>query len=410
MCLGGLARDTRIITQVNEPQTMASLRDLKKKWKELAAQLPDPYWFELFDEMLNHLSDNSPIKNDLYNLKRSLRKITADEQRFIISYHEAFLAYNKIGRGLLKIIDEITGNSSINGAQKHDIGLDEQLLKLHLKRPLMPLHLVNCDRRQNNKLFNKTQVSWKDSQMKAQFYFALGCPTQKPDGFAERLVFEISEKRSLYFNDHIDFPRIEQRVSFKEFPKGNDLKEFQKGFLLYLEDRFDFKGNTVEKFFVDYLTKSKTNVLIFPFEINLNLWDEGPVQEYLDWLINKINSNFVKGPTCVFIFTLQLDNAHLLDNLEEEEYRNIELIKGLRVKNSNNSCLFYPFNPVHVKYLEHWIRDLFRDISTKEIYDLLYSYFSHKTPLSPTQNEFMSSEIDMEYIQDFQLYVWQLHQ
>ena len=387
---------------------MASARQLKTNWKNRISQDPSIHWHALFEDMFKHLNKDFPALHALYTRKSEFEQTYAKELQGTLSFEQARLQYNILTDAMLRIIDQVN-NAYIGGeALQESDTLTAQLKKLGLKAPLTPLQVVNCDRIERYRSFNKAFRKWEKEKCHSQFYFSLGCNTQKPDGMAERIVFEIIKKKLHNHSDSFLYPRdAEHRLQIQELPLGIQLNDCQQAFQKYIFDRFNLPHGNFERFLKEDLPKRKEGFIVFPFLIPTNDWDSDVIQDYLHWLMQHFGEVDQKGPTCIFIFVIYLKNAHLRDEIKFD----LEILEDLEdfiAEQEEKSCFLYPLKEVPRYYFEKWLRGIARHLTNEEVNAIINTHIQNFLGELPEDHEKDEFLINMEHIQRLQEQIWQL--
>ncbi len=243
-------------------------------------------------------------------------------------------------------------------------GLLEQRIKelnLEMNRHIGEYYLVNCDRKPPCKDFWEAFEVYTNQHNPFQFYFVVACPTQQPNSFAERMIYEVVIEELEEALDAISFVRhpITHRVKIENLPIGRNLAKSQKEFKKYFARRFHLTD--AETAFEDYLhtglPKLEYQYVSTVFEISANDWNEQLMREYFQWIIDVFSKTPKEVPIFQFFFAIFLRDAHV-EPLAATSQKIINSLKDIVTKN-NHSCTFISqLTPVTTDLVEDWIRDL----------------------------------------------------
>lgn len=384
---------------------MSNLREHKKRWLNLISKNELD---SLFSDMSTLLDSNSNIYYKLATQKARFRRCYEQEMLGEITKEQANTAYNNIQDGLLLLVQKLIDTDLGKGGKLTD-PMEELILQLKLKQPLTPLHLVNCNRIQINRKFKRTFRSWENENKKHQFYFALGCPSQEPEGFAERMVFEILSSKANELVDTVNYNRVvgTERLYIPELPVGFTLNDSISAFKKHITERFDKTEKDFSIFLNKELPNRRDKYIAFPFGIMASDWDPDLMEEYLHWIIEQFSSKPQSGPNCIFIFVIWLKNAHRPEKIRFEK-EVIDHIERFTTKHEDQVSFLYPFNEVPRYYLEEWLEKVI-DIDQKEV-ETIFSILENQ--LNDEEKRRYQTEdqlLDMERVEELQEKIWRLY-
>lgn len=384
---------------------MSDLRQHKIRWRKLIGKNRFP---DLFADMSERLDPNSAFFNQLIHNNSRYVATHQKEMGGLITSEAAELGYNQVRLALLTIIEALAPEDLGRGGTLVD-ALDEQLAQLKVKYPLTPLYLVNCDRQQNSRKFKKIFRGWEADRRHYQFYFALGCPSQEPEGFAERIVFEVMEMMADNHGDSIDYPRVagSERLAIPPLPLGLTLRDAQEKFKKYLAERFDLGDQDFAYFLDHHLPARRESYLVFPFSIVAGDWEPDLMEEYLPWLMDNFSRPGGKGPTCLFIFVLWLKHAHAPERIRYER-EVLESMQELIAEHEDRAGYLYPFKEVPRYYLEEWFQKV-ADVDQSEIDRILDLFCERLSEAELARYRTEDRLLDMERIEAIQERIWTLH-
>lgn len=376
------------------------------KWKKLLAanKLKD-----LFEDISTQLNPERAVFDQIILLNSRFLSTYGEVMGGRMPTQEAEIEYNKIRLALLELFTQLKADDLGSGGSLED-PLDELIRRLAIRQPLTPLQIVNCDRKKVQRSFLRSFRNWDEQRSSCQFYFALGCPTQEPEGFAERMVFEIMEARLKDHSDSINYPRRVdgERLLIPALPLGIDLNDCQDNFCRYVAERFHLSPTTsFQDFLENQLPDRKEHYIALPFSILAGDWDPDVMEEYLPWIMDSFSKTEAQGPTSIFIFIIKLKNAHRPEKIRyEREVK--ESIEEIIEKYQEKVGFLYPFPEVPLYYLEEWFERIaeVRQDQITEILDLM------KKRLSDTELALFETEdqlLNMERIEYLQERIWNIH-
>ena len=383
---------------------MPRLKQLVRESKQLIAK---DKWTKLFERLSQALDAQSGAFTELATLSGRYQRTYDQEMRGVISAPEAQLAFNQIREAALAFLDKLEAGDLGNGGTLED-PLQEKLEQLALRHPLTPLHVVNCDRRKINRKFRRAFRQW-DEARNYQFYFALGCPTQEPDGFAERMVFELIAARLEDHRDSIDYPRRPdgERLHLPALPVGFTLKDCQAQFRRYMAERFDLGGRSLEDFLKQDLGERQERYIALPFTIVAGDWDPDLMEDYLPWIIDTFSARPERGPTCLFTFVVKLKNAHRPADIRYER-EVLESLEEITEQYKEQAALLAPFPEVPRYYLEEWFEKV-ANTRQDEVNDIISYIIKQLSDEERARYETEDQLLNMERISALQEQIWALH-
>lgn len=153
-----------------------------------------------------------------------------------------------------KLDQQITRAYGLEAFEGSDL-LISKAAQLRLKKNLTPWHLVNCDRSEMTDEFWDFFEESQDNNNPYQFYFILACPTQQPDNFAERMVYELQkeELKRMDPDEVLWYPRRSDqrdRVAIENLPMGRKAEIAADEFKAYFNSKFPLQqaGSSFEHF------------------------------------------------------------------------------------------------------------------------------------------------------------------
>lgn len=296
-------------------------------------------------------------------------------------------------------LDVFSGSSHLEG----------KIRQLNISSNLGEIYLVNCDRERSKSFFWKAFDANLDQQNNFQFYFVVACPTQQPNSFSERMIYEIiieeldEEYKAIQY---ISQPNS-RRVKIEDLPLGRNLRNCQKEFKKYFSRRFKLAEaeTTFENYIKSGIPQLEYEFVTTVFDLNASKWNAELMNEYLNWIIATFKNPKVDMPKFVFFFAIFLKNAHL-EILPNPEQMILEDINKIIAQNKERCTLLNRLLPVPLSLLEDWIRELGEQNQSK-IDDLVRSIVN-TLPKDKKKRFLDKKELDMTDIERFQELVYQI--
>jgi hypothetical protein len=381
----------------------APLDSLKSTWKNCIA---NNAFGQLFREMNAQLNKSSSNYNIFISIQAQYSDIYIKDMQNAVSYTDAQVAYGKTKNSLLQLIDLLNPDDiAPNSAACEDV-LDTLARNLKPRSGLMPLlYLVNCDRIKAKEIFDNRFESLKQQARTFQFYFILACPTQEPDSFSERTIYEIMGEDEDQNQAVLKYPRHENnRVQIESLPTSKE--EFKK----YFSKSFTL-GNTS---FEDYLRTELPNLnwekIAIPLSITALEWN-AKVVDSLQWLINSFSAVETRSPNFLFFFVITLKNAHETDKIHPKYKETLQSIKQLVEKNADCATLIDTLPPVETEDFEGWLEKLAKPPQAKknEIIKTIVEQRLTDEEKAQFEDSSKGNPLNMEHIEDFQARVYKFH-
>lgn len=231
---------------------------------------------------------------------------------------------------------------------------------LRVDIPLMPLYLVNCDRRQFLRFFRRCFGRWQEAPCRFHFYYILACPTQEPEGFAERLVYELADQ---YADSHLHSVNYricdgDGRVRIEPLPLGLTASDAKEGFRKYFAERFSLGSASFEEYLRTGLPRLRWEFVATALSVTAGDWHPEVVEDYLQWLMDAFSEAEGQTPTFLFFFVIWLKNAHLPEKIRNAGREALESVQQLVERNAARAALISPLPPVPADDLEEWLEKL----------------------------------------------------
>lgn len=250
---------------------------------------------------------------------------------------------------------------------------------LQFRQPITPLYLLNCDRKKSERKFYKAFRQWEKKGVRNQFYLSLGCPAQEPEAFAERIVFEIVAKKEDTHVDGLYFPRTDAgRLSIAPWEVGFTLADTCAHFKKWIATNIQQSPGSFEDFLRHELPARQETYLFLPFQIPADDWDTDICGQYLQWLMDAFEQRSSRGPYCIFLFIVDLRDAHRPDAIFRDHREVFDQIMELTEQNAEAVALMHPLPPVPRYYLEEWFNKVCHN-PTYEIAALIDAFQANLT-------------------------------
>jgi len=355
------------------------------------------------------LAEESEHLDMVVILSSSLKKIKKASIPGLIEPKEQRRQTAIIEDGLIDLIKELK-----DADLKPDMGDLEKDIKMLGLKNLSKCALVDCDRRPP--LTDFRTAFKRNRKLPYQFYFITGCPTQQPNSFAERIIYDMlddsldSDDSPIHYEQEpfVVDNRTIQRVRVTRLPYNDlyDLSDNQCRFRKYFAARlqhFNQVPISLEDMIANPSERLQYRFFTFVFKIDVEEWDWTPeLAEYIDWLIETFKSNRSTPPTFQFLFVLDIARAHL------KKRPHVEMgIKALLSKHNNEEfspCVrIEKLDPVSVDDLKHWFRKRTNDRFLSQI-DKLVSNFTRN--LQQQKRWDGNGGLDMADIEQFLLDIY----
>ena len=305
---------------------------------------------------------------------------------------------NREIRGTARI--EVTGDSS---------RLEDQIRRLSIDQDINEIHLVNCNREKARKNFWDSYDVKIEEDQRFQFYFILACPTQQPNSFAERMVYEViieELEEDIGAINYVSYPDS-NRVRIEDLPLGrnarNSIREFKKYFLR----RFNLQD--LDLSFEDYINTGLPNLdyefVATVFDLNASKWQPKLMEEYLQWIMDSFKETHPDVPNFMFFFAIFLRDIHL-DPISPENKAVLDHVKSIIEKNKEQATLISRLNPIPVTVVEDWIRDLGEQ--NQAVIEATVKEIVARLPEEKINQYESKNLIDMTDIESFQAIVYKI--
>lgn len=287
--------------------------------------------------------------------------------------------------------------------------LENKIRQLNIGSNLGEIYLVNCNRERSRSFFWNAFDTNQNHHHNFQFYFVVACPTQQPNSFSERMIYEIIiEELDEEFKaiQYISQPNS-RRVKIEDLPLGRNLKNCQKEFKKYFSRRFKLAEaeTSFEAYLKTGLPRLEYEFVATVFDLNASKWNPELMDQYLNWIISTFKNPKAEMPKFVFFFAIFLKNAHL-ESLSNREKSILEDISRIIAPNKERCTLLNRLLPVPLNLLEDWIREVGEQNQSK-IDDLIRSIVN-TLPEDKKRRFLDKKELDMTDIERFQELVYRI--
>lgn len=381
------------------------LLQLRKTWKNYLAE---DKWSPLFTEMQAQLQGDAA--NILIHQRGRHQATYEKEMKGTIAAPEAGLVYSQVRDALIYLIDQLTENDIGSGPATED-PLDLLVRELPIEIPLTPLYLVNCDRRRSLRFFRKCFGRWQDAPCHFQFYYLLACPTQEPEGFAERLVYELAGAYTDTHHHSINYRRSDgdERVRIEPLPIGLTLNDSKEGFKKYFAERFNLGNTSFEDYLRTGLPHLQWKYVATALSITAGDWDPDILEDYMQWLMDAFLEAEGQTPTFLFFMVVWLKNAHFPEKIRRYDHEALDSVKDLVQQNKEYATLISPLPPVPADDLEEWLEKL-GGVSQVQKNNIIRTIADRLQGEELTRFQSPDKLLDMERIENLQERVWHIHQ
>lgn len=293
----------------------------------------------------NGTENNNAVILQQSSWKEANNKLNAG----IFTFQDLQTVKNQIGFILLRLIDQMP-----------DTDFEKTISELDLSE-IGTISLVNCDRKTSYDAFKSYFRQYQT--LPFQFYFIVGCPSQQPNSFGERLIYEVLEDFLMGEDNAIDYIREKEivegieveRVEIPPLPMAFNAdksqvkfkKEFGKRLM-----RFNMTDVSLEDFVGEKAAQLKYDYFTFLYQLETEEWDAVCTTPYIQWLVDTFKKNKVKQPTFLFYFIVNMENAHV----QKREDIMAEIHKII-AQNPESCGLIDAFMPLQAADLSRWVRE-----------------------------------------------------
>jgi hypothetical protein len=384
-----------------------TLFELKDQCNALLGKSDFEGVFNLLGKWLNPARD--VFNKKVVLLKGGHSRTLEDEMLGLITYDEAQVKYTRLAASLRQLVADLEHDDLGAGGALVD-QLDKIVAELPVDKTLTPLYLVNCDRRKPTRIFWSAFDQFQQDNRRFQYYFILACPTQEPEGFSERAVYEVLDKELQDDKQSIHFrQRADERLRVDPLPLGHNLITSQKAFKKYFSERFELAHSETafEEYLATGLPKLPWQYVATVFKITASDWDEALLGPYLHWLMDTFSHTGPNIPVFLFFFVITAKNAHKDAALSRDNREAVEDLRRFAAAHDNRAVLIEPLPPVSVDDLEDWLENLgdVSNITKRRIIDLLADRLD-----AEERSQYLSEQsFNMERIEELQEKIYRYH-
>ena len=263
---------------------------------------------DVFDKLRACFPNGSDNNNAVIIQQSTWKEVNNKFNGGLFTLQDLQTEQNTISFKLLRLIDQIP-----------DMDFEKTISELELSE-IGTISLVNCNR---NTSFTSFKSFFRQHKtIPFQFYFIVGCPSQEPDSFAERLIYEVIDDVLVGEDSAIDFVRWKEnvagveveRVDIPSLPIGMDVDKsqlkFKKDFGKRLQ-RFNMTDVSLEDFVNEKAAQLPYNYFTFLYQLEADDWESDVTTQYLEWVVETFKKNKANQPTFLFYIVVNMENAHI---------------------------------------------------------------------------------------------------
>lgn len=239
--------------------------------------------------------------------------------------------------------------------------LAEKIVQLGIGRALGNIDLVNCNRDTEKERFWDYYDDMEAHRF--QFYCLTSCSSQKPDSFAERMLYEYLNEELEGASDALHYATDESwegtfvRPKIVPLPVGRNLVNCQKAFRKYFAAFWKLsEQQSMEEYLKTGLPLSKYDAVALFFHIDAARWKEELTLPYLQWIINTLQTTHPEVPRILFFLKINCSGAHLNPDgiADNVAFRDIKTV----LAQHPGVAHLLPFEPIKSEDLKRWFFDL----------------------------------------------------
>ena len=334
------------------------------------------------------------------------------------------MVFNQVRNTLVEIVEQLTAAdlaesaSSSELAQKLGLHAGAQYLliplfeKLRLDwKKISSVHLVNCDRIEENRFFLNIYRRRRQQKQGSQFFFINACPMQRPESFAERIILEILSRYDDDEQQAILVRRKPQseRLLVEDLPfDPMGLSECKRLTAKYFQKRFGYHEHIerLEKYLQSCAQQIRTGkrYIAFIFRIHATDWDS-LMTEYLHWLIDTFKHIETADGEAeyLFFFPVQVRNLHetppasvrvALEEITRLQQATLEIDRVSNIPMTPYDIIM-PLMPVNSDQVTSWFEELDEADAAKISELILLTLQRDKAALTRLQRYMDEGIVDM---------------
>lgn len=347
-----------------------------------------------------YIPAQSAVFNNITLFQSRFSKANEDEMKGLVSREQAEVERTRISTAVLDLIDKLQADDLAGSG----VFLEQMIGELGIEKALSRLYLVNCDREPLDVSFWDTFGQKKEHPF--QFHFVIACPTQQPDSFAERLIYEIIEYELDEQSDAIHLEREMrpllntevERIKFNKLELVGNVEISKKNFNKWFAKRFNLGNTSMTDFLKTGASALPYDYIASVFRIVESDWGKPFMKDFLSWIIETFSDTGENVPSFLFFFVVFMDHAHINPNETI-----LTAIQELTTRYSNACSILKGLTPVEVNLLRDWFIGINAESKgTEEMIQTLVKGMSpEKQALFEKQQTF-----DMMDIEDWQKVVY----
>lgn len=236
--------------------------------------------------------------------------------------------------------------------------LRKTIERLDITKDIGELKLVNCDRNTPYDTFFNDFDNRLDNAIPYQFYYIVGCPSQQPNSFAERMIYEIIFEDLEEDLEAISFERRPDntRILFNEFPLSRNLIRSKEKFKAYFAKRFELEEKDFIAFLDTGVPRMKYDYVATVFTLNIGDWKERFMPLYLKWIFDVFSATHIDVPNFLFFFVFYIESAHDEKQMSKEYKAIKEALKNIVNEHKAQATFLQEIDPVPRTLLSAWIQ------------------------------------------------------
>lgn len=381
------------------------LKQLRHTWKQLLAK---DKFADLFSSMTEHLNPESGQYNTYIVIRGKHSSIYQAETNGTLFSQEINTYSNQIRDQILKLIDTLVPEDIRMGGTLGEDLLNVLAGELEIQEVLTPLYLVNCDRKKPRRNFLNNKNRLDEAQRNFQFYYVLACPSQEPEGFTERMVYELAMDYEEQHQHSFHYRRrASERLSIDVLPLRTSLNSSKEAFKKYFAEHFNLGNTTFDEYLQKGLPRLQWECINLVFKIRTQDWDSELLEPYLQWLMDAFTGIHAQAPKFLFFFVISVKNAHEPNKVRRDDREILESMDALINRNVDHALLITNLPPVDTADFDVWLEDLCSPPEAKKL--KIIQTIAERLPAEERQVYEVEKMLNMEHIEDFQERVYRHH-
>ena len=191
-----------------------------------------------------------------------------------------------------------------------------------------------------------------------QLYLTATCPSQEPEGFVERAVYELLKEELQGQIHSLDYRRraADNRLVIERFPLGRNVARSKAEFVKYFAERY---GLSHECAFEEWVRGGMAGVgspyVVAAFFLEHDEWNQDVMGEYLRWMADCFAAGNAPEAPCLIVFLIvhvkHAERQTLPDDLREVR----DGAEQVTRQDPKRISWIAPLPPVPVHDLEAWL-------------------------------------------------------